>query len=88
MGRTDAEAEDSKLWPPDSKSLLIGKNLDAGKDGRPKEKGIAEDEMVRQYHQLNGHESEQTREIVEDRGAWHAAVHRVTKSRTRLNNNR
>ena len=60
MGRTDAEAEDSKLWPPDSKSLLIGKNLDAGKDGRPKEKGIAEDEMVRQYHQLNGHEFEQT----------------------------
>ena len=24
-------------------------------------------------------------EIVEDRGAWHAAVHVVTKSRTRLN---
>ena len=24
------------------------------------------------------------REIVKDREAWHAAVHRVTKSRTRL----
>ena len=25
-------------------------------------------------------------EIVKDRGAWHAAVHRVTKSQTRLSN--
>ena len=25
-------------------------------------------------------------EIVEDRGAWHATVHGVTKSQTRLNN--
>ena len=29
----------------------------------------------------------QLREAVEDRRAWHALVHRVTKSRTRLNNN-
>ena len=27
-------------------------------------------------------------EIVEDRGAWHAAVHGVTKSWTRLSNNK
>ena len=26
------------------------------------------------------------RETVEDRGAWHAAVHGVTKSQTRLSN--
>ena len=35
------------LWPPNSKSQLIGKDLDAGKDSRQKEKGITEDEMVR-----------------------------------------
>ena len=29
---TDAEAEVPILWPPDVKSLLIGKNSDAGKD--------------------------------------------------------
>ena len=28
------------------------------------------------------------REMVKDRGAWHAAVRGVTKSRTPLNNNR
>ena len=28
------------LWPPDSKSRLIGKDPDAGKDGKQKEKGL------------------------------------------------
>ena len=31
IGRTDAEAEASILWPPDAKSRLIGKDPDAGK---------------------------------------------------------
>ena len=30
--RTDAEAEALIFWPPDAKSQLIGKDLDAGKD--------------------------------------------------------
>ena len=35
VGRTDAEAEAPILWPPDAKSQLIGKDLDAGKlEGR------------------------------------------------------
>ena len=42
------------------KSRLIGKDLDAKKDQRQKEKGAAEDETVRQHHQLNGYESEKT----------------------------
>ena len=29
---TDAAAETPVLWPPDAKSQLIGKDLDAGKD--------------------------------------------------------
>ena len=32
IGRTDAEAETSVLWPPDAKSRLIGKDPDAGRD--------------------------------------------------------
>ena len=32
IGRTDAEAETPKLWPPDAKNWLIGKDSDAGKD--------------------------------------------------------
>ena len=36
------------------------------------------------HHWLNGHESEQTLEDGEGRGAWRAAVHGVTKSQTWL----
>ena len=60
IGRTDAEAEAPVLWPPDVKSWPIGKDPDAGKDGRKKEMGVAEDMMVIWYHWLNGHEYEQT----------------------------
>ena len=45
--RTDAEVEAPILWPPDVKSQLIGKDPDAGKDWRQKEKWVAENEMVR-----------------------------------------
>ena len=43
-----------------------------------------EDEIVKEHHWLNGCEFEQTPGDSEDREAWHAAVHRVTKSRTQL----
>ena len=58
MGRTEAEAP--ILWPPDGKSQLIGKDLDAGKDWGQEEKRATEDEMVGWHHWLNGHEFEQT----------------------------
>ena len=32
LDKTDAEADALILWPPDGKSQLIGKDLDAGKD--------------------------------------------------------
>ena len=47
IGRTDAEAEAPILWPSDMMSWLVGKGLDARKDWGQKEKGMAEDEMVR-----------------------------------------
>ena len=46
-GRTDAEAEAPRLWPPDVKSQFTGKDPDARKDWGQEEKGITEDEMVR-----------------------------------------
>ena len=46
-GRIDTEAEAPILWPLDSKNWFIGKDPDAGKDWEQKEKGVAEDEMVR-----------------------------------------
>ena len=58
IGRTDVEAEASVFWPPDPKSHLFGKDLDAGKYWRQKEKAVTEDEVVRQHQWLNGHKFE------------------------------
>ena len=58
IGRTDTEAEAPILWPPDVKSQLIGKDIDARKGSGQEEKGMTEDEMVGWHHRLNGHEFE------------------------------
>ena len=56
IGRTDAEAEPPILWSPDANSWPIGKQPNAEEDWRQKEMGMADDEMIRYHHQLNGHE--------------------------------
>ena len=86
IGRTDVQAETPVLWSPDAKSWLIWKDPDAGNDWGQEEKGMTEDEMVGWHHRLNGHGFGGLRELVMDREAWHAAVHWVTKSWTRLSN--
>ena len=42
-----AETEAPILWSPDVKSQLTGKDPNAGKDWRQKQKGVTEDEMLR-----------------------------------------
>ena len=60
IGRTDAEAETPKLWPPHEKSWLTGKDSDAGRAWGQEDKGTTENKMAEWYHQLNGRESEWT----------------------------
>ena len=55
-GRIDAEAEAPILWPPESKSRLIGRDPDTGKDWRQKEKRVTEHEMVGWHHWFSAHE--------------------------------
>ena len=55
FGRNDAKAETPILWPPHAKSLLIGKDPDAGRDWWQEKKGMTEDEVVRWHHSINGH---------------------------------
>ena len=75
LGTTDAEA--AILWPLDVKSLLIGKDPDAGKDWKQEEKGVKEDEMIWWHHWLNGHEWKTLMSIecdivmVRDMETWH-----------------
>ena len=44
IGRIVAEADTPILWPPDAKNWLFGKDPDAGKVWRQKEKGVEEDD--------------------------------------------
>ena len=67
--RPDVEAETQVLWPPDVKSWLIGKDLDAGQDWRQEDKGMTEDEMVGWHHQLDGHEFEQAPGVGDGQGS-------------------
>ena len=67
IGRTDAEAEGPKLWLPDAKNWLIGKDPDAEKDWR-QEKLTTEDEMVGWHHWLNGHEFEHALSVSDGQG--------------------
>ena len=61
-----------KLKSPDANFWIIGKDPDAGKDWRQKEKRVIDDEMVRWHHQFNGHEFGQTLGDGEGQGslAW------------------
>ena len=84
--RTDVEAETPILWPPDSKSWLIGKDSDAGRDWGQEEKGTSEDEMAGWVTDSKDMSLSELRELVIDREAWRAAIHGVAKSCTQLTN--
>ena len=68
IGRTDAEADAPIFWPPDAKSQLTGKDLNAGKNWRQEEKGMTKDEMVRWHHWFNACKFEQTQGDSEGQG--------------------
>ena len=68
-GRSNAEVEAPVLWPHGVKSMLIGKDSDAGKDWGQEEKGMTENEMVGWHHWHNGHEFEQTSPCGEGQGS-------------------
>ena len=85
IGRTDAETETPILWPPDVKNCLIGIDPDAGKDWRWEEKGMI-DEMVGCITDLIDMSLSKPWVLLMNREAWHAAVHGIVKSWTRLCN--
>ena len=84
IGRTDAEAEIPIIWPHDAKSRLSGKRLWRWKRLR------AEEGSERGRDGWTAPSTQWTwvwansRKIVKDREAWHAAVHAVPESQTWL----
>ena len=69
FGRTDAETEATIVWPPDVKSRLIRKDLDAGKDWGREEKGWQRMKWLDGIIDSMGMSVSKLREMVKDRGS-------------------
>ena len=75
-GRTDAKTKAPILWPPDAKTLMLGKIEGRRRRGRQRKRwldGIS-DSMDMSLGKLQ--------EIEKVRGPWRAVVHGVAKSQT------
>ena len=86
FGRTDAKAETPVFWSPDAKSWLIGKDPVLGGIGGRRRRGRQKMRWLDGITDSVDMSFCELREIVMDRDAWRAEVHRVTESQTRLSN--
>ena len=86
IGRTDAEAEAPVLWPLDTKRWLIGKDPNARKDWGKRRRRQQRMRCLDSIIDLMDMNLSKLREIMKDRGAWHAEVHWVAKNQPRLSN--
>ena len=74
---SDAEAEAQTLWPPDSKSQLIGKDHDVEKTEGRRMRGQWRMRWLNDISELIDMSLSKLKEPVKDRETWFAVVHWV-----------
>ena len=84
IGRTDAEAEDPILWPPDVKSQLTGKDSDSGKIEGRRRRGQQRMRWLDGITDSMDLSLSKFQDMVKDREAWRYAGNGVTKSQTQV----